>query len=589
MKKIVLTVFLVLALGWTAAASASGVDGIMAQRGRTLEDFSVATIDGGTFSLSEALREKRAVLINLWASWCGPCGMEFPMMQQVYEQYRDRVEYIALSVEAGDSAAALKAYAGARGLTFPIGSDKTVGLAGQFAYVGIPATLVVDRFGTIVYIKIGAELDETALPRLFDALVGDDYTESRIFDKVPAPLPAVEKPEPAALAEALGAGDGVAFFCSEDPAVWPMTPAEHEGRRGVASTNQGTAESVSSLLVRVTARAGDALAFDFALSTEAVSDLLTISVDGRPAKAFGGEHEWTAWALPLEEGDHTVSFSYAKDESVDEGRDTVWLSRVRLVGGDEAREMLAALPEYPASDENALVLLTPGAREIRFTGDDQGLMDANYGMDAYWIVPGDEAAFALSAREDADPERAYFYSSYDRRQLSLAQVLDPEGTEYTVSTPLHSIETTGYVNTNVYFFPYGGQGEDAVAYMLFSGEENLNAAVESLRRSIPALDWEYAEEAPAAREEAPAGERAYRVLFRDQEGEAVPGCIVNFCTDSACMPVAADEQGVALFTGAPDRYHLQVLRVPSGYRFDTEQEFYMDETGGEMILTLVKE
>ena len=63
--------------------------------GKPLADFTAETIGGGSFTLSEALKEKELVIINLWATWCGPCGMEFPYMEEVYEQYQDRVEIIA--------------------------------------------------------------------------------------------------------------------------------------------------------------------------------------------------------------------------------------------------------------------------------------------------------------------------------------------------------------------------------------------------------------------------------------------------------------------------------------------------------------
>lgn len=64
--------------------------------GKPLEDFSVKTIDKSTFTLSETLKEKDLVMINLWASWCGPCEMEFPAIEKAYEEYKDRVAVLAL-------------------------------------------------------------------------------------------------------------------------------------------------------------------------------------------------------------------------------------------------------------------------------------------------------------------------------------------------------------------------------------------------------------------------------------------------------------------------------------------------------------
>ena len=53
--------------------------------GTVLPDFSAKTADGGVFTLSEALKDHELVLINLWATWCPPCNMEFPFLQKAYE------------------------------------------------------------------------------------------------------------------------------------------------------------------------------------------------------------------------------------------------------------------------------------------------------------------------------------------------------------------------------------------------------------------------------------------------------------------------------------------------------------------------
>ena len=69
----------------------------------TMADFTVETIDGGTFTLSQALQDHELVLVNLWATWCGPCAYEFPFLQTAWEQNQDKVAVIALSVEPDDT------------------------------------------------------------------------------------------------------------------------------------------------------------------------------------------------------------------------------------------------------------------------------------------------------------------------------------------------------------------------------------------------------------------------------------------------------------------------------------------------------
>ena len=71
--------------------------------GNGIADFTFTTYDGQSYSLYETLKEKKMVLINLWATWCGPCRSEFPYMEEAYEKYKDDIEIFALSVEEDDS------------------------------------------------------------------------------------------------------------------------------------------------------------------------------------------------------------------------------------------------------------------------------------------------------------------------------------------------------------------------------------------------------------------------------------------------------------------------------------------------------
>ena len=285
--------------------------------GEPLPDFTVETIDGDTFTLSEVLKEKKLVLINFWATWCPYCIQEFPYMQEAYGQYQDQVEILALSVEPTDTPEMLQAYADEYGLTFKVGSDTKTDMGSQFAFMGIPTTLAIDRFGNIAYIKIGSQPSVSAFTRLFSALIGEDYTETRPLTVLP---PAAEKTDPDKLKAALSPEGGqITFSNAEESTVWPMVITEKDGRTAAASSNMGEQNTASDLLVQVNAAQGDALAFDFSTSTEPIMDQLIISVDGAPVKRFSGEHDWTAWALPLTPGEHTIRFSYTKNAQADAG------------------------------------------------------------------------------------------------------------------------------------------------------------------------------------------------------------------------------------------------------------------------------
>ena len=65
--------------------------------------------------------------------------------------------------------------------------------------------------------------------------------------------------------------------------------------------------------------------------------------------------------------------------------------------------------------------------------------------------------------------------------------------------------------------------------------------------------------------------------------------MISFCTDTACTLLQADESGIITFEGAPDIYHVQLLRVPEGYSFDPSFEMVTDRTYGEWLLRIRKD
>ena len=590
---LVLALVMAVCLGAVSARAAGTPEDHL---GETLPDFTVETIDGGTFTLSEALKEKDLVMINLWATWCGPCEREFPYMEEAYELYSDKVEIIALSVEPADTPEVLRAYAQEHGMTFPVGSDVGIGLGDIFATEGIPTTLIIDRFGVVAFIEVGAQTDTGNFTRVFDAFIGEDYSETTLLHDIPAPKPNVEPAGEEALREALNAQGGeIAFRNEDDEYVWPMLPVDIDGRTAVVSTNGGFQDTRAAVIAHVTVADGEALAFDFASSTESGSDLLTVEVDGERVKAFGGEHDWTTWVLDLDEGEHEIAFRYVKDDFMDAGEDCVWLDEVRLVSGQEADALRASLPVLPTADAFTLTMNNPDAKEIVFEDDPYDLMTLYFASQSYWIVPGDTAEARITIPTGLDPEAGCVYTNYDGSQLSIFDCLTEDCAGFVFPSGIDSVETTGYPWCNIYAVSdvLGGGEDPALGIMFFADEENVNAFLDLLRDETGMqLSWRYADGGDPATGEAAQGEEGastYVITFVDQNGEPVPGCIINFCTDEACVPVVADENGTAMFEGVPYPYHLQVIRVPAGYEFDTTQEFTADEAGGEMTFTVTKQ
>lgn len=115
--------------------------------------FSVNTLDGDTWS-SERLRGHVAV-VNFWATWCGPCRIEMPALESVYEDWADRgVVVLGLSTDvAGERT--VRATLEARGVTYPVAmADATV----RRAFGGVsalPTTFVIDRDGVVRHRVVG--------------------------------------------------------------------------------------------------------------------------------------------------------------------------------------------------------------------------------------------------------------------------------------------------------------------------------------------------------------------------------------------------------------------------------------------------
>ena len=193
MKKILLAlVLLVLCLGCASAQAAAIL-------GKPFPDFQATDTQGNTFTLSEALKDHEAALINIWATWCPPCEMEFPYLNEAYEQYGDRVAFIALSCEKSDTLKDIEAYRQAHGLTLPMGQDK----AGLYQYIRsstIPVTLIVDRFGNAAFLHTSSFMNAGEVSRVIEAFLGDGYTKTAVLAEIPKATSTVAFPVSAARA-----------------------------------------------------------------------------------------------------------------------------------------------------------------------------------------------------------------------------------------------------------------------------------------------------------------------------------------------------------------------------------------------------
>ena len=552
--------------------------------GKTMPDFSFTTYDGREMSLYAALAEKELVLINIWATWCGPCGMEFPYMEEAYGKYRDSVEIFALSCESADSDEVLAEYAAEKGLSFPIGRD-SAGLAATFAVMSIPTTIIVDRYGTICAVESGAMTSTEAFSTIFEAYISEDYAGYSAPQE--APVCEIEPSTEAQLADALNTeGGSIVFHNVDSDQVWPMLVSEYEGRSVAVSSNAGLDGTAAAVSADISVEASQVLQINFALSGEEAVDLMKIYLDGQLLKCFGGEKDWMSYSFAFAEaGEHKLIISYEKDPYGSSGEDTLWLDSVELLSGEEAEAALRDNPRYIRGETTSLSVSSPGAREIVFD-DPQHLLlsDDNKELFSFWLVPGGEAHLLLTLDEKTDPESLLFFSDFDGNYTGILSRAAQNG--YGFVSGIDSLETTGYAYTSVYV-------EDTAtaslfrAAICFSDKENLESFLSQLVDSDGnrLVSWSYADgsEDPG---DAPVD---YTVRYTDQNGKAVPGVMLQVCDDSICQIYTSDENGECHFSLPPYAYELHTLKLPDGYTGDTESVTYASIEGGELEFKLTKE
>jgi cytochrome c biogenesis protein CcmG/thiol:disulfide interchange protein DsbE len=113
-------------------------------------DFILPDINGRDIHLREHLGD--VILLDFWATWCGPCRIEIPGFIELYDKYRSR-GFSVLGISVDDPVEALRAYAGELGMNYPvlIGDDRDDVKEAFGPMLGFPTTFIIDRDGKICH------------------------------------------------------------------------------------------------------------------------------------------------------------------------------------------------------------------------------------------------------------------------------------------------------------------------------------------------------------------------------------------------------------------------------------------------------
>jgi len=156
---VVVALVALLAYGLASNEPDRGVEEALVSGGREpAPDVELPRLDGGgTGSLADY--RGKVVVLNFWASWCGPCKVESPLLQRWHERLSKRGGLV-LGVDVQDISEDARAFVDEYHLTYPMLRDGPGDLRDDFGIVGLPESFVIDRGGRIAAVVRGVVDDE---------------------------------------------------------------------------------------------------------------------------------------------------------------------------------------------------------------------------------------------------------------------------------------------------------------------------------------------------------------------------------------------------------------------------------------------
>lgn len=124
-------------------------------------DFTVQDWEGGQVSLSDYYG--KPIVVNFWATWCGPCKSELPAFDNAYAEYQDEITFLMVNMTDGysETVAGTKQFIEENGYSFPVYFDTSYEAYQAYGVTAIPMTLFIDANGMLITSQLGAMSEST--------------------------------------------------------------------------------------------------------------------------------------------------------------------------------------------------------------------------------------------------------------------------------------------------------------------------------------------------------------------------------------------------------------------------------------------
>ena len=129
-----------------AAALVLAVPALAVPTGSPAPSFTLAARGGQAVSLAQY--KGQVVMINFWASWCGPCRQEMPLLESIYKKY-NKMGFTLLGVNVEPNSQAANDWLKATPVSFPILYDTDSKVSKLYDVAGMPSTVIIDRTGKL--------------------------------------------------------------------------------------------------------------------------------------------------------------------------------------------------------------------------------------------------------------------------------------------------------------------------------------------------------------------------------------------------------------------------------------------------------